>query len=164
MRTPEEFTSSLEEAETACIAYLAAVLGLKPGTSIFRSVNPGSPDCAVFDIGYPFTGELNTFKAPAYHFRAQLDIVSRDRRWLQAALMAILAATPVNSQHNAASNIRTATNVDTFRVAAESAAVSEITTTEIKTEHGDKSVPTFTATVKFDVVFVAGPHPEVPTI
>ena len=60
MRTPDQFTKSLEEAETACIAYLAAVLGLKPGTNIFRSVNPGLADCGVFDIGYPFAGELNT--------------------------------------------------------------------------------------------------------
>ena len=164
MRTPAQFTKSLEEAETACIAYLAAVLGLKPGTNIFRSVNPGLADCGVFDIGYPFAGELNTFKANVYHFRAQLDLVARDRRWLQAALMAILGSTPVNSQHNRDSNLRRASNVETFRVAAESGAVTEITTTEIKTEHGDEKVPTFTATVKFDVVFLAGERTEVPTI
>ena len=78
--------------------------------------------------------------------------------------MAILGATPVNSQHNRDSNLRRASNVETFRVAAESGAVTEITTTEIKTDHGDEKVPTFTATVKFDVVFLAGERTEVPTI
>ena len=160
MRKPEDFTRSLDEAEGACVAFLAEALCMRPGVDLFRSVNPGVADGGVFDIGYPQTGDLNTFRAPVYHFRAQLDLVSRDRRLLQARLMAILAALPVSSRHAPGSPLRADTNVETLRVAPEAGAVGEITTAKIAVEEGRREIPVFTSSVRFDVVFLAGDRAE----
>lgn len=147
-----DFESSLTEAEIACKSKLH---GLFDNVQTKRSTNPGLPDCNVFDIGYLYTPDGTTFNPCAYHWRAQLDLYRRDRTVLQKEIMRVLAAFPVNADYRPDDDLRANSNVLQFRVAPETRAVSEITTTQVGTDKDAKPIMTYTATIQFDVVFQA---------
>lgn len=164
---PLEITESLRQAEDACIAQVAAIMDMKPGVDLFRALNPGLQDCAIFDIGSPYWGNGNTFKPTKAWFRASMDLYSRDRYLLMARIMAIMAALPIHPDKTPGHPLLEETNLVTFRLAAEQSAVSEITTQEIETgklgkDGKPEKAPTFACTMAFDVVFRLGDREPVP--
>ena len=149
---PCEFDDSLALAEAACAQFLHKTTGM----TIRVAVNgKGDPDCAVFDIGYLYTGEHTLFQAHAYHFRAKLDIYRRSREEVQKAIMRLLHSFPVNADTNADSELRESANVKVFRIAPQTQAVSEIVTADVQPVKDAKPIPCWTSTVQFDVVFKA---------
>jgi len=147
-----DFADALTEAEKACAL---CCKGMFDGVKTYRATNPGDPDCNVFDIGYLATGECATFDATAYHWRGQLDLYRRDRTALQRDIMRILAALPVNADNRAEADLRETSNVLQFRVAPETKGVSEIVTANVNPDKDAKPIPTYTASVTFDIVFQA---------
>ena len=145
------FEESLGLAEIACANHIFKTTGFK----VRIAVNRGDPDCAVFDIGYLCTGEHTVFQAQAYHFRAKLDIYNRSREEVQRSIMTLLRSFPVNADINSSSELREEGNVVLLRVAPQTQAISEITTTDVQQIKDAKPILCFTATVLFDVVFHA---------
>ena len=156
MTDPSTFEASLGEAEDACFEALCRILDLRAGVTAFIGANDGRPDCAVFDIGTLQTGDMTTYRAERFHFRGQADLYNRNRRTLQAWLMRIVAALPVQRHGGTESFLRAETNVLQFRVVPETSAISGITSADIETATAGKKIPTYTATVTFDIVFRAG--------
>lgn len=144
-----EFTDALTEAEKACTA---KVKGLFRHPT-HRCLNPGVPDCQVFDIGYLYTGDNATFDSASYHWRGTLELYRRDRTEMQRDIMKILEALPCNADYH--QDGMDGTNVLCFRVAPETRSVSEITTANINPNKDESPIPCFTCTVAFDVVFQA---------
>lgn len=154
---PMAFETALTEAETACFAFLNEVLGLKQGETSFISVRGrGALDCMVFDVGFMQTGDVATFKARNYHWRASAEFYARDRRALQVTIMRLLGGFPVAAQYEREHPLLKDSCVVHFRIAPETNAISTISTQEVETAAGAKKVPAFTCTVQFDVVFNAG--------
>ena len=145
------FEESLTKAEAACAAHLAAFLG----TKVYIDSNPDVPDCAVFNIGYLYSGEHNAFRAQAYHFRGSLDLFCRSRPELQKMAMRILANFPVNADIDPESPLRTESNVLVLRVPVETNALSSVQRTDVQSRRDARAVPTYTCSVAFDVVFRA---------
>ena len=145
------FEDSLEAAEIACKQELERRLGIK----ILRSASTGLPDEAVFDIGHLQSGEQMGFPATAYHWRAQLDIYRRDRSELQKMIMRVVRAFPINRDMKADAELREGSNVDLFRIALETNAVSAITRTDVTPPNKENSMQTHVVSILFDVVFVA---------
>lgn len=156
MTDPSTFEASLGEAEDACFEALCRILDLRAGVNAFIGANDGRTECAVFDIGALQTGDQTTYRAQRFHFRGQVDLYNRNRRTLQAWLMRIVAGLPVQRHGGTESFLRTDTNVVQFRVAPEATAISAITSADIETATAGKKIPTFTATVTFNIVFRAG--------
>lgn len=159
MTEPTSFETSLEEAERACFDELVRVLKLRTGVNAYIGISDGNPDCMVFDIGYIQTGEMTAFPASNYHFRASAEFYSRNRTTLQRTLMRLLEAMPIGHEFSPDS-VLADTNVVNFRIAPETNAVGQITTTAVQMGKDGKTVPTFTATVLFDVVFLTGERDE----
>lgn len=154
---PTEWNAALEEAEAACLAALCTILNLRAGTDAFLSVNPGKPDCAVFDIGRPRSGAVLGFPATKFHYRGQVDFYSRDRRLIQNWDMRLIGAMPIGTtQPTHGATIGDISNVESFRIAPEDNAIGEIATTELKTAKGVDGINVFTQAVQFDIVFYAG--------
>lgn len=156
MTDPSTFEASLGEAEDACFEALCRILDLRAGVTAFIGANDGRADCAVFDIGALQTGDVTTYRAERFHFRGQVDLYNRNRRTLQAWLMRIVAALPVQRHGGTESFLRAGTNVIQFRVVPEPTAISGITSAEIETATAGKKIPTYAVTVTFDIVFKAG--------
>ncbi len=156
MTDPSTFEASLGEAEDACFEALCRILDLRAGVSAFIGANDGRTDCIVFDIGALRTGDQMAYRAGRFHFRGQADLYNRNRRTLQAWLMRIVAALPVQRHGGTESFLRSGTNVVQFRVAPEASAISGVTSADIETATAGKKIPAFTATVAFDIVFRAG--------
>jgi len=147
-----DFQDAMTVAEKACAGCVAQLFDR---VKTYRATNPGDPDCNVFDIGHLHIGENTTFASAAYCFRAQLDLYRRDRTALQRDIMKILAALPIGADNNAEADLRQTSNVIVFRVAPETNAVGSIATADVSQDKDAKSVPCWTATVLFDVVFQA---------
>ena len=159
MTDPSTFEASLGEAEDACFEALCRILDVRGGVNAFIGANDGRTDCMVFDIGQIQTGDAATYRAERFHFRGQADLYNRNRRTLQAWLMRIVAALPVQRHGGTDSFLRAETNVVQFRIVPQPTAVGAITSVDIETATAGKKVATFTATVTFDIVFKAGPRP-----
>ena len=68
---PTEYETALELAENSCFAYLNEILGLEEQVTAFISCRArGVLDCMVFDIGEIQTGDVTSFKAKNFHWRA----------------------------------------------------------------------------------------------
>jgi len=158
MLEPNSIETALNEAEATCHARLCQILGLTSGVDCFISTNGGRTDCAVFDIGYPQSGEQMGFKASVYHFRGQIDLYSRNRRQIQCWLMRLIAAMPISPTQSASNDLDGASTVQTLRIAPETQAIAEITTTELKNNAAEKGVEVFNTSVKLDIVFTIGPR------
>lgn len=146
------YEESLTLAEEVCAGYIAEKLGL-PDHAFFLGVNPGNADCAVFDIGQSYTGDLNTFLSPCAHFRAQLDLYSRDRAALQRLIMRCRRFMPIDADHDPDGLLERG-NVIQLRLSAEAANPSAIKTVEIELATDQKKLAAWTVTVSFDVVFL----------
>lgn len=149
---PQDYESSLSQAETACFMRVAAILGLKPGQDATIAISNGLPDAAVFDIGTFGIGDTNTFPATAIHFRATLDLYNRDRATLQRWIMQLVRSFPVNGSYNADDDVLEVANVLHFRISPDGGAVSAITPTTVQSSNSGE-VPTWTCKVQMDVVF-----------
>lgn len=156
MTDPSSFEASLGEAEDACFEALCRILDLRSGVTAFIGANDGRTDCIVFDIGTLQTGDMTTYRARNFHFRGQVDLYNRSRRKLQGWIMAVVCALPVQRHGGTESHLREETNVLQFRIAPETNAVSGVSSTDIETATAGKKIPTYTATVTFDIVFHAG--------
>ena len=155
MKEPNGIENALTEAENACARVLCDLLGLTPGVDFTVATSLGLPDCAVFDIGRLDTGEVAAFPSNAWHFRASADLYNRDRAALQRWIMRILDAMHIGRNWFASHPLREDTNVANFQVAPEANAVSEIKTATVSTSTNAQPVPTYTASVAFDVVFIS---------
>lgn len=149
---PCSYEESLTRAEAVCFGYLCEKLGLDQSAA-FIGVNPGRADCMVFDIGQSYTADLNAFRSPCAHFRAQMDLYSRDRTKLQQLIMRARRFFPVDEEHDP-DGLRDRGNVLQFRLAVEAGNPSAIKTVDIDLGTDQKKLPTWTATVDFDVVFL----------
>lgn len=149
---PCSYEESLTNAETVCFEYLCEKLGV-PASEAFIGVNPGRADCIVFDIGASYTADLNAFRAPCAHFRAQMDLYRRDRAMLQRLIMRTRLFAPVDEEHDP-DGLRERGNVLQFRLAVEAGNPSAIKTVDIDLGTDQKKLPTWTATIDFDVVFL----------
>lgn len=149
---PCEYEDSLTNAEKICFDYLVEKLGLDPSAA-FYGVNPGRADCMVFDIGASYTGDLNAFRAPCAHFRAQMDLYCRDRTMLQKLIMRTRRFAPVDENHDP-DGLRERGNVLQLRLAADAGNPSAAKTVDIELGTDKKKRTTWTATVDFDVVFL----------
>ena len=149
---PCSYEESMTNAERICFDFLAEKLGLQPSQA-FLGVNPGRADCMVFDIGANYTADLNTFRAPCAHFRAQMDIYSRDRAMLQKLIMRTRSLAPIDENHDP-DGLRERGNVLQLRIAVESNNPSAAKTVEIDLGTDKKKLTTWTASVDFDVVFL----------
>lgn len=147
------YEQSLADAEAACFRALCAATGFAPGRNAYLGVNPGNPDCLVFDIGSSQTGDLNAFRAPVAHFRAQADVCSRDRAALQRLVMRIRRLLPTDEEHDPLA-LRESSCVLQFRLAPEAGNPSALRTAEIATGRDERPVPTWSASAVFDVVFL----------
>lgn len=158
MIDPTTAELALFEAEETCHKRLCDILGLTSGVDCFISTNPGKVECAVFDIGRAWTADMMGWKGETFHWRGQVDLYSRNRRTIQVWLMRMVLAMPIGPQQAQANDLDGRSNVRNFRIAPESDSVSEITTTELKDAANVKGVEVFTASVKFDIIFRAGPR------
>lgn len=149
---PCSYEESLTNAETVCFEYLREKLDI-PASEAFIGVNPGRADCMVFDIGQSYTADLNAFRASCAHFRGQMDLYSRDRTKLQHLIMRARKFAPVNEEHDP-DGLRERGNVLQLRLAVEAGNPSAIKTVDIELGTDQKKLPTWTATVDFDVVFL----------
>lgn len=156
MKYPNSIDTALTEAEQTCHRRLCEILGLTDGVDAFISVNGGKVECAVFDIGSPWTGDVMAFPSNTFHFRAQCDLYSRNRKTIQKWIMRILYSMPIAPTQSQSNDLDPNSNVSIFRVVPDSSAVSPITTTELKYAAQEKGITAFTATVMFDVVFCIG--------
>ena len=155
MKEADGIENSLTRAEDACARVLCDLLGLRPEVDFTVATSLGLPDCAVFDIGRLDSGEVAAFPSNAWHFRASVDLYNRDRAALQRWIMLILDGMHIGRNWFAGHPLREDSNVTNFQVAPEANAVSEIKTTAVSTSTNAKPVPTYTASVGFDVVFVS---------
>lgn len=146
------YEESLTFAEEVSAGYIAEKLGI-PDHAFFLGVNPGNADCAVFDIGQNYTGDLNTFLAPCAHFRAQLDLYSRDRAELQKLIMRCRRFMPIDAEHDPDGLLERG-NVIQLRLSPEAANPSAIKTVELEISTDQKKIAAWTVTVTFDVVFL----------
>ena len=146
------YEESLSMAEVACAKHIVNKTGM---TVCVGTNDKGLTDCAVFDIGYLYTGEHATYQARAFHFRAKLDIYRRIRKDVQVAVMNILRHFPINADMNADADLRQSSNVIVFRIAPQTQGIGEITTVDMQQVKDKRPVRCFTCTVQFDVVFRA---------
>ena len=146
------YEESLTLAEEVCAGYIAEKIGF-PNHAFFLGVNDGIAECAVFDIGQSYTGDLNTFQSPCAHFRAQLDLYSRNRAELQRLIMRCRRFMPIDADHDPDGLLERG-NVIQLRLSAEAANPSAIKTVEIELKTDKKKLPVWTVTVSFDVVFL----------
>ena len=146
------YEESLTFAEEVSAGYIAEKLGI-PDHAFFLGVNPGNADCAVFDIGQNYTGDLNTFHSPCAHFRAQLDLYSRDRAELQKLIMRCRRFMPIDAEHDPDGLLERG-NVIQLRLSPEAANPSAIKTVELELSTDQKKLAAWTVTVTFDVVFL----------
>lgn len=153
---PTMWEKALIEAEKDCHAVICQVLGLTSGLDCFISLNAGKVECAVWDIGYPETGETMGFPATTYHFRGQLDLYSRDREKIQRWIMRLLYAFPMRTTQSTRFDLPDGSCVEGLRLAPITKCITEITTTELKQAKDQKGVEAFTATAYFDILFNAG--------
>lgn len=86
--------NTIRDAEKACFDVLCAIAGWSPGLNAFIGLNPGKPDCAVFDIGEAGLGDTACFQSPTLHFKSYLELFSRDRAPLQAAEVMLYKSFP----------------------------------------------------------------------
>lgn len=149
--TPCTFADSLTNAEKACRTAIARIFD--GSLKVYRFANPGVPDCAVFDIGHSQTGDLNLCHADSYHWRATLEIFSRDHDQLQRHIMQLLEALPINFNYSPDDELRESSNVLLFRVAPEAQAIGDITTASVAPPQGGAEIPAYSVTIHFDVVF-----------
>jgi len=155
MKEPDGIENALTRAENACAGVLCDLLGLTPGVDFTVATSLGLPDCAVFDIGRLDSGEVAAFPSNAWHFRASADLYNRDRAALQRWIMLILDGMHIGRNWFADHPLREDSNVANFQVTPEANAVSEIKTTTVSTSTNAQPVPTYTASVEFDVVFIS---------
>lgn len=172
MKRPIESERALEEAEMTCHKKVTELLGLTSGVDSFIATNGGRTDCAVFDIGSPWTGEVAGFGAEVQHWRATLDFYSRDRKQVQRWIMRLMLGMPIQPEQGVANDLTKVSTVEVFRFTPETNYVSEISTTELvfrtkdaKGQDAEKKVEVWTAKATFDVVFRIGrgidPAPEI---
>ena len=146
------YEESLTLAEEICAGYIAEKLGL-PDHAFFLGVNDGIAECAVFDIGQSYTGDLNTFQSPCAHFRAQLGLYSQTRAELQRLIMRCRRFMPIDADHDPDGLLERG-NVIQLRRSAEAANPSAIKTVELELKTDKKKLTVWTVTVTFDVVFL----------
>ena len=151
--TEVPYEQSLADAEAACFRALCTATGFTPGRNAYLGVNPGNPDCLVFDAGAAQSAALNAFSSPVAHFRAQADFYSRDRAALQRLVMRIRRLLPTNEESDPLS-IRENSCVLQFRLALESGNPSALKTAEIQTARDATPIPTWTTSAVFDLVFL----------
>ena len=144
---------ALSDAERQCLDRIAGVLGLRVGVTAFIGLHPGLSDCAVWDIGYLYTGEQTSFPANQWHFRGKLELYCRSRQQMQrwiTALMLSFPITPFNGRDRMAPGEGP---VITLRVAPENGGIGEIATQTVKQNDKDPGRETFYCPANFDVVF-----------
>ncbi len=151
--TEVPYEQSLANAEAACFRALCAATGFAPGKNAYLGVNPGNPDCLVFDAGASQTAALNAFAATVAHFRAQADFYARDRAALQRLVMRVRRLLPTDEEADPLS-IREGSCVVQFRLAPEAGNPSALKTAEVQTARDERPVPTWTASAVFDLVFL----------
>ena len=153
---PNEYETSLEQAEAACFAELAELLELQEGKNATIAISKGQADGMVFMMGGLGSGETMTFPAHAHYFTAGVDLFNRDRATLQRWVMRIVGNYPVNHVYRTDDFVRDDANVIHFRVNPGRESVGKITATTV-TGSNTGEVPTWTAHIDFDVVFIADP-------
>lgn len=157
MTSPIQAELALTEAEKTCFKKMVEILGLHgDGIDAFIGTNGGKVECIVFDIGYPQTGETQGFVAKNFHFRGKVDLYSRNRETIQRWIMRTLLSMPIGPTQSASNELDVDTTVQRFRIAPETRAVTEITTTELKNAPNVAGVNVFTASIDFDIVFTIG--------
>lgn len=154
--TNEDIDTALTRAEQSCFDKVCELLGVQAGKNAFISVNGGTTDCVVFDIGYPETGEVLGFPAEHFHFRGTLEMYNRSRKQLQKWTMRLMTAMPIATTQSTNEKMPDNTNVTGFRIAPITGAIAPISTTQLKYAAGDKGIETFTTTVTFDILFTVG--------
>lgn len=152
----EDYERSMGQAEYACFAELVDILGLQSGVTASIGSPLGKPDSMTWKIAELATGATTTFPAPAHHFFGRLDLFNRDRAMLQRWIMRLMMAFPANHAYNRDNAVRKAANVVHFRISPERGAVGDIRATTVEASNTGP-VPTWMATVLFDVVFVTDP-------
>lgn len=153
---PNQAEAALEEAEQICARRLCEILGLKFSVDFFISTNGGRVDCAVFDIGTPWTGDVMAFPATKFHWRGVVDLYSRDRRMIQKWIMRTILAMPIAPTQSQTDDLRGDTNVSVFRIPPEPNSIAEITTVELRSGANEKGIDVFTSSIKFDIIFDVG--------
>lgn len=161
MIPPSSYEDSLGEAENTCFEMICDALQLRPGVDATVSLQNGRPDCAVFDIGSLATPVLTSFPSPTLHFRARLSLYNRDRATLQRWIMRLLREMPIGRNYLASHPLRENSIVSDFRIAPVPGNISTITPTDVSPSTS-VSVPTFTVSVSFDVVFTARSDEDAP--
>lgn len=146
-----DICDALTNAEKACRLAIVRAFGYE--VNVYRFANPGETDCAVFDIGYSYTGDLNVCRAESLHWRGTLELFNREHDALQRMVMRLIDAFPVNDTLHADDDAREESNVLLLRIAPESNAVGSIGVEEVSPKNGGAPVQTYTCKVAFDVVF-----------
>ena len=153
---PNDREGSLEQAEYACFTELMNLLELQEGTTATIGVSRGFPDSMTWRIAALGTGETMTFPATAHYFRGVLDLYNRNRSTLQRWIMRLVSHFPQNHAYNRDATPREDANIVHFRIAPERGAVGETKQISMATTNSG-AVPTWTASILFDVVFIADP-------
>ena len=153
---PDDREGSLEQAEYACFTELMNLLELQEGTTATIGVTRGFPDSMTWRIAALGTGETMTFPASAHYFRGVLDLYHRERPMLQRWIMRLISHFPQNNAYNRDATPREDANIVHFRIAPERGAVGETKQVSMATTNSG-AVPTWTARILFDVVFIADP-------
>lgn len=144
---------ALADAERTCFDRIVEALGLRPGVDAAIGLQPGLADCAVWDIGYLYTGDQAGFAADTFHFRGRLELYSRTRQQVQRWITALLFAFPAGSVQARPGEPPPGGNVLVLRIAPENGAIGEISTIAVKQTEKDAGRETFYCAANFDVVF-----------
>lgn len=153
---PNDYEGSLEQAERACFVELMNALELQEGTTASIGIGKGRPGGMVWQIGELATGATMTFPACAHHFKGSLDLYNRERETLQRWIMRLISRYPANHKYNRDSPLRVDDNIIHFRIAPDRGAVGPVKPTVVEASNTGR-VPTWTAHLTFDVVFIADP-------
>ena len=146
---------ALADTEEQCLKRIAEALGVRVGVDAFCGLQPGKSDCAVFDIGYLYTGDQMGFPANNFHFRAKLELYNRNRRQIQRWIMRLVLAFPVTPWQGRCDDLRGNGPAMILRLAPENGAVGEVSTITVKQSEKDPGRETFYCAANFDVVFSA---------
>ena len=147
--------TALEDAERQSFDKICEVLGLRAGVNAAIGLQPGLSDCAVWDIGYLYTGDQVGFPADTWHFRGKLELYNRSRAAIQRWLMRLMLAFPIAPTQGRSNILAEEGNVVVLRIAPENGAVGEIGTIQVKQNERDAGRETFYCVASFDIVFTA---------
>ena len=153
---PDQFGTAITEAERDVFQYLCSTLGFASGKNGFLALNPGIPDCFVFDIGTLQHPETVCFQSQTYHFRAMAEIYNRERACLQGLMMELLRVLPAGGNFRLPEEMKGG-NVSLFRLAGDTLPFERIAPAEVT--FNERTIPTFLLPVYFDLVFSVGNRP-----